>query len=227
MFHQDRRITTREFASASGAFLWRFLLLALCSPLVPLVFLGSLYPWLDQFSEYLGDKVAAEQVGVCIQIVGAIMLALLLLLVRLWFDLAKVRAVARDKRNMWLNMWKSGSLTWSNLRSLFWIYFRISLVACIVLLIGFLIWIGLPATATPVTFVLLELILLAQLAARLWQLASITEWYIAYAEPVLAEPTSTLSQNTAWLSADLIAPAPSAEPVPAAQPDLEFPPADA
>ena len=78
-------------------------------------------------------------------------------------------------------------MTWRHLGTLFWMYFRISLAAWIALLIGLLIWTKLPPTAIPATFILLEFIILSQLAARLWQLASATAWYKRYAEVVPAD----------------------------------------
>jgi hypothetical protein len=63
-------------------------------------------------------------------------------------------------------------------------YLRIRLVAAITLLICFLIWTKLSPTAIPATFILLEFVIVSQLAARLWQLASATAWYKQYAEAV-------------------------------------------
>ena len=60
-------------------------------------------------------------------------------------------------------------------------YLRISLVAWVTLLVAFLIWTKLPPTATLSTFVLLELVVLVQLGARLWQMASVTVWYQRHA----------------------------------------------
>jgi hypothetical protein len=191
-FRQDRRLNTGDFFAASGAFFWRFVRLMLFS-LVPFVFLSSLYPLVNRFAEYVDDRAAADQVGFCIQFAGTILLALLALLVRLWFDLAKVRAVAQDQWSMWRNLWEPCALTWRNVGTLFWMYLRISLVAAIALLIGFLIWAKLPPTAIPATFILLEFILLAQLAVRLWQLASATAWYKQYA---VAVPADSLAYTT-------------------------------
>ena len=182
-FRQDRRLNTGDFFAVSGAFFWRFVRLMLLS-LMPFIFLWSLHAQVSRLSEYVGDRAAADQVGFCIKFAGAIILAGLALLLRLWFDLAKVRAVARNQRSMWRNMWESCALTWRNVGTLFWMYFRISLVAAIPLLIGFLIWTALPPTAIPATFILLEFIILSQLAARLWQLASATAWCKQHAEAV-------------------------------------------
>jgi hypothetical protein len=185
-YRQDRRLTTGDFFAASGAFFWRFVRLMLFS-LLPFIFLWSMYAQVNRLSDYVGDRAVADQVGFCIQFAGTVLLALLALLVRLWFDLAKVRAVAQNERSMWHNMWRSSGMTWRHLGTLFWMYFRISLAAWIALLIGLLIWTKLPPTAIPATFILLEFIILSQLAARLWQLASATAWHKRYAEVVPAD----------------------------------------
>jgi hypothetical protein len=112
---------------------------------------------------------------------------LLALWVRLWFDIAEVRAVARNERGMWRNLWTAWRITWHDSRHLFRIYFCISLVAWVTLVIGLVIWAHLPPTSLPLSFVLLELIVFAQLMTRLWQLASATTWYQRHAEMVVVE----------------------------------------
>ena len=185
-FRQDRRLTTGDFFAASGAFFWRFVRLMLFS-IVPFALIGSVYQNLDKLSDYLGDKAIADEVGVFLSLASIALFLLLALAVRLWFDVAKVRAVALNERGMWGNLWSAHGIIWKNLGNLYWMYFRISLVAAIALLIGFCIWTKLPPTAIPLTFILLEFIILSQLGARLWQTASATVWYKAYAEPVPVE----------------------------------------
>ena len=134
------------------------------------------------WSEYLGDKAVADQIGFLILAVGIIVLALVALFVRVWFDIAKVRTVAENESGMWRTVWTAFDMTFRHLGTLLWIYLRISLLAAITLLIGFLIWTKLPPTAIPATFILLEFMIVSQLAARLWQLASATAWYKQHAE---------------------------------------------
>jgi len=64
---------------------------------------------------------------------------------------------------------------------LFRIYLCISGVAWVTLVVGLMIWAKLPPTATPVTFLLLEFIILMQLLTRLWQRASAVTWYQRHA----------------------------------------------
>jgi len=218
VYRQDRRLDTGEFFAASGAFFWRFVRLALFS-LVPFAFLGNAYLSVEKASDYLGDKAVADQVGFVIWLVGAIILVLLTLFVRLWFDLAKVHAVASDERRMLRSAWRGLDVTRRQMRALLWMYLRISLVAWITLLVAILIWTKLPPTAILATFVLLELVMLVQLGARLWQMASATVWYKRHAEGAPAD------------SVDFTTPQPQELPEPEPQltlyPETELPPADA
>ena len=219
VYRQDRRrVDTGDFFAASGAFFWRFAQLTLVS-LAPFALLREAYFDVPKAADYLGDKVLADQVGFVIWLVGMIILVLLALFVRLWFDIAKVRAVVLNKRRMWPNMWQACGITLRHLRTLLWMYLRISLVAWITLFVAFLVWTKIPPTAIWATFVLLELVILVQLGARLWQMASATVWYKRHAEVVATD------------SMDFTTPLPQEVPEPEPQltlyPETELPPADA
>jgi len=216
VYRQDRRLNTSDFFAASGAFCWRFVRLMLFS-LVPFALIGNAYLSIDKASDYLGDKAVADQVGFVIWLVGVIILVLIALFVRLWFDIAKVHAVASDERRMFRSAWKGLDLTRRQMRALLWMYLRISLVAWITLLVAFLIWTKLPPTAIWATFVLLELVVLVQLGARLWQMASATIWYKRRSEGVLP------------VSVDFTTPQLQEVPEPqlTLYPETELPPADA
>ena len=226
-YHQDRKLTTGDFFAASGAFFWRFVRLMLLS-LVPFVAVVIVHGVLDKLAVYVGDRAIADQVGIYLSWFAIAVFVLLALVVRLWFDIAQVRTVAQNERRMWRNTWKAFHIIFRQLPSLFWMYFRISLFGWATLAIGLVIWAKLPPTATPVTFVLLELILLAQLATRFWQLASAMTWYQRHAEVVPADAvdyTTPQPQEIAELT-------PTVEPAPSVEPSLrdpgpELPPAQA
>jgi hypothetical protein len=209
-YRQDRRLSTGEFFAVAGAFLWRFVRLALIS-LVLFAFLGNAYLAVEKSADHLGNKVTADLVGFAIWLVGVIILVLLALFVRLWFDLAKVRTVAQNYRRMLLNTLQALDIVRPQLAALLWLYLRISLVAWITALIAFLIWLAVPPTAVWATFLLLELVVLVQLGARLWQMASLTVWYKRYGTE------SAPPEN------EVIEP----EPPLALYPETELPPTDA
>ncbi len=217
VYRQDRRrIDTRDFFAASGAFFWRFARLMLFS-LVPFALLGNAYLGVEKASDYLGDKAGSDQVGFVIWLAGVIILVMLALFVRLWFDLAKVHTVATDERRMLRTAWKGLKISRRQMRTLLWMYLRISLVAWITLLAAFLIWTKLPPTAIWATFVLLELVMLVQLGARLWQMASATLWYKRAVEPIPGASVDFTSQPQE---------VPEPEPQLSLYPETELPPAD-
>ena len=216
-YRLDRRLTTGEFFAASGGFFWRFVRLLLLS-IIPFVIVGMIYQGLDKGAEHLGDRAIADQVGIFLGWGAMLVCMLLALWVRLWFDLAQVRAVVQNERGMWRNTWKSWRITWG--ARLYWKYFLIALLGWLAALVCLFIWAHLGPTAVLQTFVLLQLIILTQLGARLWQQATAMTWYqqhpellpapeVIMVEPVLAETT----------------PAPEVPPPP--DPGPELPPADA
>jgi len=203
-YRQDRNVDTGEFFAASGAFFWRFVQLTLLS-LIPFSLISAAYFDVERASDYLGDRVLADQVGSSLWLVGVVILILLALFVRLWFDIAKVHTVARNEQGMLRTTWKGLDISRRQVRGLLWVYLRISLLAWGTALVAFVIWTKLPPTAIWVTFVVLELVVLVQLSARLWQMASVTAWYRLYAEraytaqlsvvqpPEMMEPSPQLS----------------------------------
>jgi hypothetical protein len=219
-YRQNRRLTTGEFFAASGAFFWRMVRLMLLS-IIPFFIVAMIYQGLDKASDKIGDKAIADQVGFYLSLVTIVVFLLLALVVRLWFDIAQVRAVAQNERSMWRNLWKSWRITWHDFGKLYLAYFCIAFAAWAALFVGLLIWAHLPPTATPVTFIILELIMLAQVATRLWQMASAMTFYQRHAEMVPAD------------SVDYTTPQPQevveTTPEPERRPDaeLELPPADA
>jgi len=225
-YRTDRRLTTGEFFSASGAFFWRMVRLLLLS-IIPFIVVGAIYQGLDKLADYVGDRAIADQVGIFMGWGATLIFLLLALAVRLWFDMAQVRAVAQNERRMWRNTWRGWSITWHHFGGLYWMYFRIALLAWITLGVGLLIWTKLPATATGGVLIILELIMFAQIAARLWQLASAMTWYQQHPELVPVEIVAVPPpvQEIAMADAALAAPQ-EQPPIIEAAPEPPSPPAE-
>jgi hypothetical protein len=239
-YRDDRRLTTGEFFAASGAYFWRFVRLLLLS-IIPFVIVSMIYQTLHKTADRVGDRAIADQVGIFLDLGALVVFLLLALFVRLWFDIAQVRAVALNERRMWRNTWRAWRLTWGGFGRLYWMYFAIALFGWITFAIGLVIWAHLPATAIGAMFLLFELMMFAQVASRLWQLASATVWYQQHPEPVpapavvaFAPPTPEPFTSVTIPPGDSAAPplppaAPAAlesEPSPR-DPGPELPPADA
>jgi hypothetical protein len=217
-YQQDRRLSTGEFFAASGAFFWRFVRLTLLS-LIPFIAVSMIYKALSKAADHVGDRAIADQVGIFLSLAAFIVFLLLALWVRLWFDIAQVRAVVLNERGMWRNTWRSWRITWRSLRHLYRIYFCVSLVAWVALTVGMVIWAHLPPTTTALTFLVLEFIIFAELLTRLWQLSSAMTWYQRNAEPM---PVVAVVETTV-ATEQIISP----EPLPPGDPGPELPPADA
>lgn len=143
--------------------------------------------------------------GFWVELAGAVVLLFLLMAVRLWFDLAQVRAVAEGERAMRRTVWRALKLTLGNFLPLFWIYLRISLVACAGLLAVAWVWVRfVRPERIGVSFLLGQALVLLWLGARLWQRACETLWYQRrFPPPVAPLPESQPGQPEEQLAPTL------------------------
>jgi hypothetical protein len=184
-YRQDRSLSTGEFFGAGGKFFWRFVRLMLCLlvVLVP-VFIAwhAVSGWSDRLSSNSGNPYAGFQVDLA----GGVILLLVFLALRLWFDMAQVRLVASDERSVLRALrWALGT-TLRSFGSLYWLFLRISVTSWIVMVLIFWIWMDfVPHEHMGLSFLLGQLALLFWLAARLWQRAGETVWYERRIETVL------------------------------------------
>lgn len=179
-FRSSRKLTTAQFSEASGHYFWRWVRQMLLFMLVmtPVLALGGAITW---WSDTLSSDAAPEKLGFWVMMGGLALTLLLAMIVRLWFDMAQVRTVATDERSVLRSVGRAFKLTFSNFRTLFFMYLRISLVGWTFLLFGLWVWITfIPATRFWLSFLVLELTLLIWLATRLWQRASESAWYQRY-----------------------------------------------
>lgn len=196
-YRADRKPATADFFHACGVFFWRWvrLLIGLLIVLTPITIAAS---GLATWSDSLSHDAPQEKLGFWVEVAGLLLVTLLMMAVRLWFDMAQVHAVAEDKRSMLRAVARSFRLTCRNFGSLFWMYFRISFLAWLGLAAGLLIWIKIPAQRVGLSFAVLEIALLWWIGTRLWQRASETVWY----ERLSPAP----AMMTAWPEPDVFAP---------------------
>jgi len=173
----DRSLTKGEFFEASGRFFWRFVrLLALL--MIVLIPVGIVYRLVSRASDALRERIANPMPGVWVQFIGLILVLFLMEAVRLWFDMAQVRAVAEDEPAMRRALRWGLKITWGNFGSLYWIYLRISIVAWLVMALLIVVWVKLVRPEwVGDSFVITQLMTLSWLGTRLWQRASETLWY--------------------------------------------------
>ncbi|MBZ5722679.1 MAG: hypothetical protein LAO03_20255 [Acidobacteriia bacterium] len=175
-YRSSGKPATGEFFQACGAFFWRWvrLLIFMLIVLTPIAILASS---IIKWSGTLSDDAPQEKLGFWVDVAGMLLVLLLAMLVRLWFDMAQVRTVAENERPMRRALARAFRLTFGNLGSLFWLYFRISFLAWCVLAAGLWLWLKVPAQDVGLSFFLFEVVLLWWIGTRLWQRASETVWY--------------------------------------------------
>jgi hypothetical protein len=177
VYRLDRRLTKGEFFEASGRFFCRFvrLLIMLLIVLIPVAIVFSLT---RRASHLLDERSPSPMPGVWVRLIGLLVVLFLMQAVRLWFDMAQVRAVAEDERAMRRALGRAFKITFGNFGALYWMYLRISIVAWLLAAVLLWIWVRLVRPEwIGVSFLLTQFILLSWLATRLWQRASETIWY--------------------------------------------------
>ncbi len=196
-YYEDRRLTAGDFFQACGQHFWCFLRLMVwfAIALIPVGILmglaGILYHRVNQ------QSISPFPAVHIFEVVAAI-IVLLLMCLRLWFDMAQVIAVAEGETKMRRALKSSAHLLRHNFGSLFWLYLRISLLGWIGFWFGLHVWMEhLRPEATGAALFVSQAMIVFWLAIRLWQRASEALWY-------------------RQLSAALVVPVPLAMPSPAA-----------
>ena len=176
-YYSGQRLHAGAFFEACGQHFWRFvrLTLYLLIVLIPIFILGGI-------AHHVYDRINKDSISPMPAVhffeAAAVVILLLLICVRVWFDMAQVIAVAEDERRMRKALGRSATLLWHNFGSLFWLYFRVSLIAWIVFAIGVHIWMNhLRPASTLTPFLLSQFLIIFWQACRLWQRASECLWY--------------------------------------------------
>ncbi len=214
-YRRDDRVSTAEFFESSGAFFWRFvrLLIFLLLCLIPIAILRAIA---NRIGGHIEDTAVSAMTSVWFQIAVGIVLLFLLMVLRLWFDMAEVHSVAQNERRMRRSLAAAWRLTFGNFGRLFWLYFSISIVACVGFGFGLWLWMYvLPPTAITGAFFLSQAMILWWLATRLWQRSSETLWYQRNFVP--AAPPATYTPATYPVVAPQTPPSPLPPPLPTDQ----------
>jgi hypothetical protein len=176
-YYEERRPTAGAFFQACGEHCWRFLRLMVCFAIV-LIPVGILIGLAGVFARRVNQRSISPFPAVHIFEVASVIIVLLLMCLRLWFDMAQVIAVAEDEKKMRRALKSSALLLRHNFGSLFWLYLRISLLGWIGFWIGLYLWMKhLRPEAITTAFFVGQATIVFWLAIRLWQRASEALWY--------------------------------------------------
>ncbi|MGH9677140.1 MAG: hypothetical protein ACRD36_08560, partial [Candidatus Acidiferrum sp.] len=177
VYRRDSRMNTAEFFESSGAFLWRFVRLVIFL-LICLIPIAIFHRILHGIGDHIEETAISPMASIWFRIAVGIVILFLLIVLRLWFDMAEVHSVAQNERRMRRSLAVAWRLTFGNFGRLFWLYFSISIVGVIGFCIGLWLWMYiLPPAAITGAFFLSQAMILWWLATRLWQRAGETLWY--------------------------------------------------
>lgn len=209
VYRRDIRFTTSEFFEACGAFFWRFVRLVLwfllC--LIPI----AIFAWI--FEGVIGGKIENDAISamtsVWYRLAIAIVIALLVLILRLWFDMAEVHCVAQNERRVRRALRVAWGLTFRNFGALYGMFLGIAILAAIGFGVATWFWMyRLPARDITAAFFLGQAMILFWLAMRLWQRSMETIWYARHFAAETAPATYTSAHYP------VITPQPPPSPMP-------------
>jgi hypothetical protein len=195
VYREDRKLSKAEFFEMSGGYFWRMVRLMLLS-LIPFAILGGIFSAISAWSDKLTDNAAGARTGFWVLVIGCLILWALLLLVRIWFDVAECITVAENERGMIRTTWRSFKGLFGGEGRLLPTYMSIHIVGIVSMIVLCYLWLHVPHARLGVSVILFELIVLIELAVRLWQKAACMTW-LEGRSVVVATPTYELSPTAA------------------------------
>jgi hypothetical protein len=194
VYLEDRMLSGAEFFENCGLFFWPMVRLALYS-IMPFGLLMAADGAMADYAGKLSSDAPQERLGFLVNVTSTLVIALVALLVRLWFDLAQARVVHGNERSTFRELLRSFKPAFRS--GLYAQYLGIGLLAAASFAIGIWVWVNLPHGAMGASFVVLEVVTISQIASRLWMKAASARW------------VALLPDEAAWIAAPVKAvPAP-------------------
>jgi hypothetical protein len=188
---RDERPRTGTFFEACGFHFWRFFRL-LIYMLIVFLPVGGLVMLASVMYNRIDERSISPFPAVHFFEASAIIILFLFIVIRIWFDMAQVIAVADDEKRMHRALRRAFGLLWHNFFSLLWLYLRVSIIAWIFIGLGLRVWMfGLAPESNVAAFLLSQLMVVVWIATRLWQRASESLWYRRHAASSVPEPVWT------------------------------------
>ncbi len=187
-FLSDVHLRAGSFFQACGTWLGRFTRLTLLTLLIFGIVMGVLGAVRGALLD-AADKSPNPKLYFYAGLGTLLVLWLVAVLLRLWFDLAQFHLVHTGESKVRRALSAGFRLLWQGCARLFGIYLSITLVGWLGLAAGVWLWVKLPPAAVGRAFLLGQAILVLWLATRYWQRAAEALWFREHAPaPALAAP---------------------------------------
>lgn len=198
---RDEKPSAAPFFEACGQYFWRFVRLLIYFAIV-LIPMGGISAGVGALYDHIDELSVSPFPAVYFLVAGSLVILLLLSIVRLWFDMAEIIAVADDERRMHKALRRAARLLWHNFFSLLWLYLRIAILGLALFFFGLRLWMTfLGPQSYVLAFLLSQLMILVWIGTRLWQRASEALWYREYAQTSVQEPVWTPAPSLVTASA--------------------------
>jgi hypothetical protein len=177
VYYRDDSLSFGPFFEACGDHFWRFLRLLVYFA-IAMIPVGILFAITSRVYDHIEDRAVSPLSAVHFGLAAGIVILLVAIAIKLWFDMAQVIAVAEEERAMHRALRQAARLLAGNFFSLYWLYLRISIVATAGFALGLYYWMEiLRPDSIHKAFVLGQLLVLWWIGTRLWQRASEAKWY--------------------------------------------------
>jgi len=170
VFLDDRKMSRSEFFEDSGLFFWRMVRLALYS-MVLFGLLAAAHGGIHGWADKLSSDAPRERLGFLVDAGSMLLIVLVALFVRMWFDMTQAYVVRNNERQLLRVVLRGFKVAFKS-GKLFAEYVAIGLFAAVTFGLGIWIWLGVPHAASGLSFLVLEAVTLAQIASRLWMKAA-------------------------------------------------------
>lgn len=198
---RDEKPSAARFFEACGQYFWRFVRLLIYFAIV-LIPMGGISAGVGALYDHIDELSVSPFPAVYFLVAGSLVILLLLSIVRLWFDMAEIIAVADDERRMHKALRRAARLLWHNFFSLLWLYLRIAILGLVLFFFGLRLWMTfLGPQSYVLAFLLSQLMILVWIGTRLWQRASEALWYREFAQTSVQEPVWTPAPSLVTASA--------------------------
>jgi hypothetical protein len=187
VFREDRKLTKAEFFELSGGYFWRIVRLVLLS-CIPFAILGAIFSGISGWSDKLTSDAANARTGFWVLLVGAMIVWLGVLFVRAWFDLAQCMTVANNDRGMLRNTGRSFMTSLRHLGTILSTYIMIHIVGIVSMIVLCLLWSRVPHSMLGPSALVLEVLVLIDIAVRLWQKAACMTFFESQPVAVATPP---------------------------------------
>lgn len=205
-FLSDEHLRIGPFFQACGAWLWRFTRLSFLTLLILGIVLGVLNGLRGALLDAAG-KSPNPRLYFYVGLAALLVMWLVAIKLRLWFDLAQFHLVHTGERKVRRAIPAGLRLMRRGFLRLYGTYLAIALLGWIGLAAGLWVWVKLPPASVGLAFLVGQAILMLWLGTRYWQRAAGALWFREHAPALPAPPP--VPQDT-----PVLLPIPGAAPQP-------------